>query len=155
MIRFRISRWECFPPLTRRHSLCMGLALLVMLSTLQFFACTAIAESIKEPSPFSYQYFEALPEGKRISEAKQYLDTRFPQGSNIQAVIDELTQAGAKCAKGNDRGEVYFECYYHTNDVSHGPANALVMIEWTVFITPDSSGEKVQTIKVARYLTGP
>jgi hypothetical protein len=56
------------------------------------------------PPPFSFWYFESLPEKARNNSAKEYLDKQFPVGSNIIEAIHELEKAGAKCTewKGNN-----------------------------------------------------
>jgi hypothetical protein len=52
-----------------------------------------------KPPPFSFWYFESLPEQERTDAATKYLKEKYPTGSDASAIFIELERAGAKCSE--------------------------------------------------------
>lgn len=101
------------------------------------------------PQKFSFFYFESLPEKNIVPSAQEFVDKRFPPGSNIEDVTKELTAAGAECSNGMSNGERYYLCYYLVKRMS------LIMIEWKIMIYLDKTETKINNISVNRGYTGP
>lgn len=103
----------------------------------------------KGPKSFDFKYFDSLPRNEIVSAAQTYLNQRFPAGSDLQAVQDELISAGAKCARGVGRRGVYYECDYET------PAGVpLVTVEWKIILRPDEDEKTLLEMSVHRAMTG-
>jgi hypothetical protein len=103
----------------------------------------------RDPKTFDFKYFESLPRNEVVSAAQTYLNRRFPAGSDLKTVQNELISAGAKCARGVERQGVYYECHYER------PAGIpFVTIEWKIILRPDEDEKKSLEISVNRALTG-
>ena len=100
-------------------------------------------------SKIQFFYFESLPEKNIVPSAQEFVDKRFPSGSNIEDVTKELTAAGAECSNGMSNGERYYLCYYLVKRMS------LIMIEWKIMIYLDKTETKINNISVNRGYTGP
>lgn len=98
---------------------------------------------------FDFKHFESLPRNEIVSAAQRYLNRRFPAGSDLQAVQNELIFAGARCARGVGRRGLYYECDYER------PAGIpFATIEWKIILRPDADEKKLLEISVNRALTG-
>jgi hypothetical protein len=101
------------------------------------------------PKSFDFKYFESLPRNEIVSAAQTYLNQRFPAGSDLQAVQNELISAGAKCARGVERRGAYYECHYER------PAGVpFVTVEWKIILRPDKDEKTLLEISVNRAMTG-
>jgi hypothetical protein len=134
----------CFPK--KLLHACMVASFLFILES-----CLFQGNGKTPPAHFSFQYFDSLPHSEIIPKAQEFLDERFPKGSNLQNLIKELVDAGAKCAGGQDQLGIYYGCSY---DRTVGITMPFVNIEWRVRITPNRDQTDIEKIFVNRGLTG-
>ena len=116
---------------------------------------------VLSPPPFSFYYFESLPEtgsrGKngifvssRAMAAKQYLEARYPVGTDALAAVHEIEQAGARCGRMKGTREL-FDCSYSIYKVYLQPFSS---IGWSVQFYVDDGKSLITSVGVGRFITG-
>ncbi len=103
---------------------------------------------------FAFAPYERLPGARKSArgvalQAQRDLDARFPPGSELKAVVETLTAAGAACTPGREAVGAYVACYYKA------PRRlSLVHTDWSVIVRCDPARTRVTRIEVNRYFTG-
>jgi hypothetical protein len=132
----------------------------VAVGTLLYFAYDPVLQLVLKPPPFNYAYYESFSDlNAAVSEANSYLHNRYPQGSELEAILKEFRAAGAQCGRGIYMNATYYECDYTTQSprfLPPGKEFALlgIMVRWSTVITPSSDERGVQAVRIMRYTTG-
>jgi hypothetical protein len=103
-----------------------------------------------KPPPFSFWYFESLPEKEKADAATKYVQDRYPVGSNIEDAVVEIEQAGMKCS-------VLSSSEFFTNQIRghrlclSGKEGSLVSpFQWGIAIDVEENGNKIKKSSVWR-----